>query len=323
MTRVIIRRLLLIPVVLIGVYLLGYAYALLAAQVAAAENPFAAQRNAPPILETTLAQLGNLARFDFGTLPDNRGPAAAYVLHAAANSLGLLLIAFVISTALGLMFGFIAVKWNPPGVRRWVLPAATLSLSLPAFYVGILGIALALRLNAQAVPVQGFGWDAHLVLPVIALSLRPTFQLAAITADWFASQAGLQYVTTARSVGNAWPAIQRKYISRNVLAPIVLSIAASLRLLAAELIVVEWLFNWPGLGRLLAVLLAAPSSTVSDVSLFAAPEVKAPLIALSFALLAFLFMLADLIATIVAQSADPRLQQAERASRYSEMAEAA
>lgn len=313
MTRAIVRRILLIPVVLVVVYLLGYTYALLAAQVAAAENPFAAQRDAPPILQTTFAQLSHIARLDFGTLPDNRGPAATYVLRAAVNSLGLLFIAFALSTALGLALGFAAVKWNPPGVRRWLLPFATLGVAVPSFYIGILGIALVLRLNTQAVPVQGFGWDAHLILPVISLSLRPTFQLASITADWFSAQASLQYVTTARSVGNAWPAIQRKHILRNVLAPVVLSIAASLRLLVAELIVVEWLFNWPGLGRLLAVLLMAPSNTVADTGWLSAIEVRAPLIALSFALLALLFMLVDLIATVLTRAADPRLRQAESA----------
>lgn len=306
-----VRRIIALPFILLAVYLCGFAYALIAREVNAAEMPFGAQVEAPPpVIQATLAQLGALARLDFGAPPTGGAPGgvAGVVAVATLNSLGLLAVAFTISATLGSALGLAAVKWDPPGLRRWLLPASTLSLSLPSFYVGVLAIGFVLRLPAAPLPVQGFGWDLHLVLPVIALSLRPTFQLAQAIAGSMAGEAGKQYVVTARSVGNAWLAIRRRHILRNVLAPSILFLAATFRLLVAELIVVEWLFGWPGLGRLLAGILLVPTGTEPQRRLFAEFYLHPQTLGLAFAVLAALFAIADLIATAAARRSDPRLR---------------
>lgn len=303
------RRIALIPLVFIAVYLFGFGYALLAQQTNAAENPFGAPQAVPPILQTTLSQLPALLRLDFGTLPEGRGTVAGFVLAALGNSLVLLLIAFTASMVFGLLFGFVAVQWNPAGVRRWLLPASVLSLSLPSFTIGILLIAAITRMSDAPFAVQGFGLSPRFwLLPAIALSLRPLFQVARFTAGVMSEEAGKQYVVTARSVGNAWPAIRRKHVWRNVVAPVLLTIAASFRLIVAELVVIEWLFNWPGMGRALAGALIPPSGTAPDTRLLAALYLNPHVIALLFATLAALFIAADLIATVAARRSDPRLQ---------------
>jgi ABC-type dipeptide/oligopeptide/nickel transport system permease component len=303
-----LRRIALIPVVLIAVYHFGYAYALIAQRTNLAENPFAAQEVAPPILQTTLNQLSNLLRLNFGQLAQARGEVAGFVLAALGNSLFLLLMAFAVSVVFGLLLGFAAVKWNPAGLRGWLLPASVISLSLPSFYLGILLIAAVLRMPGAPLAVQGFGLEPrYWLLPVIALSLRPLFQVARFTASLMSEEAGKQYVVTARSVGNTWPAIRRKHVWRNVIAPAILNIAASFRLIVAELVVVEWLFNWPGIGRVLAMALVPPSTTAPDTGLSAVLYLNPEVVALSFAVLAALFMLADAIATTAAQRSDPRL----------------
>ena len=314
-----IRRVALIPFVLIAVYIFGYAYALLAQQANLAAQPFAAQQAAPPILQTTLNQLPRLLSLNFGQLPDERGAVAGLVLAALVNSLFLLGMAFTLSVGLGLALGFAAVKWNPAGVKRWLLPVSTLSLSLPSFYIGILLIAFVVRMPDAPFAVQGFGVEPrYWLLPVIALSLRPMFQVARYTAGVMSEEAGKQYVVTARSVGNAWPAIQRRHVWRNVIAPSILNIAASFRLIVAELVVIEWLFSWPGMGRVLAAALIPPSGTSPDTRLFSALYLNPEIIALTFMIFAALFLLADLIATWAAQRSDPRLSQPAAQSRATE-----
>lgn len=308
--KTLLRRLIALPFVVIGVYMLGFAYALIARGVSFADSPFGAQIVPQPVAETTLAQLGSLARLDFGTSPDGRGSVAGVVFAATLNSLGLLAVAFSLSVLLGMLFGFLAVKWNPPGLARWLLPATTVSVAMPSFYVGILLMAALLRLPGAPLPVQGFGWDAHLVLPVIALMLRPTFQIAQIVAGTMAGQAGRQYVVAARSVGNSWRTIQRRHILRNVLAPVILYVAGMFRLMVAELMVVEWLFNWPGLGRLLAGCLIVPTGTDPGNRMLASFYLDPNTLGLAFAVLAVLFFFADLIATLCAQWSDPRLRSA-------------
>lgn len=309
----IVRRLIAVPIILLAVYLGGYAYALVAAQANKAESPFAAQASAPPVVATTLTQLGNLVRLDFGQLPDGRGPVAGTVFAALGNSFGLLLIAFVMSVVLGLALGFVAVRWNPSRLARWLLPVSTVGVALPSFYIGIVLTSVLLRLPQSPLPVSGFGFDAHLVLPLIALALRPAFQLAQVTAGLIVGEAGQQYVVAARAVGNSFGRTQRRHILRNVIAPVILSIASSFRLLVAELVVVEWLFGWPGMGRLLAGALIPPTGTAPETRLFAALYLHPPTLALIFTVLAFLFVMADLLATAAAQASDPRLRRATSA----------
>jgi peptide/nickel transport system permease protein len=120
-----------------------------------------------------------------------------------------------------------------------------------------------------------------------------------------------QYVTAARSLGHTWRRIRLKDAFRNVYAPVILTVAGSLRMLVGELIVVEWLFDWPGIGRLLAETLI-PSGVAfnqgggsTESVLFMAPAVVAAVLVV----FAALFMLTDLVVSLMAQAADPRLRE--------------
>jgi peptide/nickel transport system permease protein len=86
-----------------------------------------------------------------------------------------------------------------------------------------------------------------------------------VTAGLLAEEFGKQYVTTARSVGYTWRQIRQRNAMRNILAAVILTVASSVRLLVGELIVVEWLFRWPGLGSLLAYTLI-PSGMTQQLS---------------------------------------------------------
>lgn len=87
-----------------------------------------------------------------------------------------------------------AAQTHPARVAGWLAPLSTLGLALPSFYVGALVLAgllsyvLADPQAASPLPLSGFGWDAHLVLPVLALSLRPTAQVAQFTATLLAGE---------------------------------------------------------------------------------------------------------------------------------------
>jgi peptide/nickel transport system permease protein len=189
-------------------------------------------------------------------------------------------------------------------------------MALPSFFLGALLIAASIALMASSgldaeslLPFHGFGLDRHLVLPVLVLMIRPAVYIARMTANLLAGESGKQYVVAAKSVGNDWRAIRRRHMLRNVVAPVILTMAGSARLLAAELIVVEWLFGWPGIGRLLAWTLIPPRLTNEVVApVFLNP----PLVATLFTVYAALFLSVDLAAVFLVQVFDPRLRpQAE------------
>jgi peptide/nickel transport system permease protein len=135
---------------------------------------------------------------------------------------------------------------------------------------------------------------------------RPTMQIAQLTAGILSGELHKQYVRAGRSLGQTWRSIRLKYAMRNIIAPVILTITASFRLLVGELVVVEWLFAWTGLGRLLAQTLVPPLQTNSaETLLFLDPQV----VAIILTIFGGLFLLADLLASVAVRAADPRLRE--------------
>ena len=101
---------------------------------------------------------------------------------------------------------------------------------MPGFYIGSLLIMAALAYITSGghmpLPVQGFGWDLHLVLPVLVLAARPTAQISQVTASLLAGEMDKMYVVAARSVGVPWRTIRRRHALRNIVAPVSIAFSA-------------------------------------------------------------------------------------------------
>jgi peptide/nickel transport system permease protein len=306
MLRLFLRRLLAIPFVMLLVNLIGFVYATIFGPIQSQRRPPASfgTSRLPPFLSAYLDYLRGFTRLDFGTLP-NGDPIADAIGHTMAASAGLLVAAFVLSIVIGLILGWSGVHTDPPVVARWLTVLFTFGQSSPVFYIGSLFIAASVAYllwgpgEKLLLPFQGFGWDAHMILPVLALMVRPTFQIAHTTAHLLSEELGKQYVVVLRGMGHSRRAIRSRFAFRNILALVILAIAGSWRLLIVELIILERLFSWPGLGKLISSTLVLSSQ--SDNFLFP------PLVAGLLSALAFLFMTADLIAVLATRLVDPRL----------------
>lgn len=315
MSRYLLRRLTGGLLSLLAVNFIGFAYAEGARYIQALQNPYGTRSAPPDILALYGAYAAGLTRLDLGHFGGGLGQGVgAALLSAAAASGGLLILAAGLSVGLGLLLGLAAVRVEPPGVAGWLTPAVSLGLAMPSFYLGTLFLAVAAYwltrgLAEFPVPLAGFGWDAHLVLPTVALTLRPAAQIAQVTAGLLSGEMRRQYVVTARSVGNTWRRIRWRHVLRNVWAPVLLTIAGALRLSMGELVLVEWLFAWPGLGRLLAQTLlapniAAPGALSGGGQYFLNPALLAALLVV----FALAFLLTDGAASALARLADPRFR---------------
>lgn len=314
MTRYFLRRLGLVPVGLLLANFLGFAYAHLVRPIQSAANPlFAGTSGAAPLLPAYAAYLRGLSHLDFGKLPPAGAPVGPLIAEATLASMGLLALALLLSVVLGVGLGLRAVRSDPPGIAPWLTILSTLGLAMPGFYIGSLLILAALAYiiwgpGSPALPAQGFGWDLHLLLPTLVLAARPTAQIAQVTAGLLVAEMDKMYIVTARSVGNPWQVVRRRHALRNVVAPVAVAVFGALRLAVSELIVVEWIFGWPGLGRLLAWTLLAPQSTSGVRPVFLHP----PTLAATLAVLATIFLLGDLSSGFLARLVDPRLRAASQ-----------
>jgi peptide/nickel transport system permease protein len=315
--RYILQRLFIIPVILIIVLLLTYAYAHnvqwdYASRYPQLYNRLTTYQDRPEsLIDAYREYLPGLLKLDLGTL--HNGNSIAPVLRDAfLASMGLLIIALALSVPLGIGLGILASRWNNRRPSRWLALLSTAGLAMPSFYVGSLlilfSVAYALMRKGTGglpFPLAGFGWDLHLVFPTIALMVRPTVQIAQVTGTLLTGELGKQYVVTARSMGHNWRKVKHHLAFRNILAPVVLSIAGSLRSLMTSLILVEWLFFWPGLGSFLAkTLIPAQRTNMASSPFLLDPALTTALLTTITAI----FLISDFIASVTVRIFDPRLR---------------
>lgn len=301
-------RLLLLAVLVAAANFGGYAYAHLARSLSG--NPFFAREVQTGSLWPNYS--GYVQSMVQGTITDVAVYQEDFFLvlgRATLASAGLLALALGISVVLGLAIGLAGVRLHPPGIRPWLTGVTILGLSTPSFFIGRLAVALLLLTTISAqwgtlpLPIQGYGWDAHLVLPLLALAVRPTAQIAQVVAALLAGELGQQYIVAARGKGLTERRVIAHHALRNVWAPVAHSVAGAVRLLVAELIVVEWLFGWPGVGYMMAAtLIPAQVASAAVEARFLDP----PLVASLITIFAAIFLITDLVAGSLAHLADPR-----------------
>ena len=324
MARFFLRRLVVIPLALVLAHFAGFAFAHITTQLQQAQTIFGSGKEGfTPVWPEYTAYLQGALRGDLGQMPVGvNEPVAASVLKASLASLGLLGLTFLVSLAAGLGLGLASVRVDPPRYAPWLSAVTTFGLALPSFYIGALLVAgiiyQSIRTGAEPLfPVAGYGWDLHLVLPMLALAIRPAVHVAQVTGSLLSGELGKRYVVAARSFGHTWEVIRRDKALRNVLAPIIISVAGAFRGLVAELVLVEWLFAWPGIGRLLALTLVPPMlSGLGGMMHTSAYFLYPPLVAALLVIFALLFLLADLLASGLSRAVDPRLRIAEEEHHY-------
>jgi len=314
----IVRRVAGMFVLLVGVNFVAFTYAHYGRYAQLENNPiFARQEEILPVFPLYAEYVNGFLTGNPASTPTSTGLTVLDVARKAAQaSLGLFSIALTLSLVLGLLLGLQASKTNPPRVSRWLIPISTMSLAMPGFYVGAMLITLSVAYlfftpyskGDLPFPLGGFGWDKHLVFPVIALSFRPTLQIAQMTASLLTDEFNRTYVTVARALGHSWRLVKIKTALRNIYVPLAQIVASSISLMIGELILVEWLFGWPGLGRQLALSIQPPATVTIASGVLPSSYLHAPTVATIVTALGALLIISNTLASIFTHAADPRLR---------------
>ena len=197
-----------------------------------------------------LRYLGNLVRGDLGTSFSFVGRPVIDIIGAgAANSLVLGLTAFAILVIVALPLGVLAaVKQN-----TWVDYLATgislIGYSIPNFVLGVLFI-LVVGLWLKWIPIAEWReFPRDLILPAIVLAIRPLAVLTRLTRASMIEVLNQDYIRTAWAKGLGSRIVLLRHALRNALLPVVTVMGDHLGDLITGSIVVEFLFNVPGIGQ--------------------------------------------------------------------------
>ena len=182
-------------------------------------------------------------------------PAFDLLRDTLTKSGGLLLISMAVALVLGVPLGLGAALSNKKLSSALVVTLSVLGVSTPSFLLAMLfwvvNIYVHRTFEIEVLPSGGFGWDAHLVMPVLVLAMRPMAQIAQVTYVSLMDVLRQDYIRTAHAKGLAWRAVRDRHAMRNILIPIFTTLGTSLRYSLASLAIVELFFEWPGVGLVL------------------------------------------------------------------------
>lgn len=251
------------------------------------------------------ALAGDFGRIGTVSIPDLLG-------NPILNSLRLVGLAVLLTIVVGMLIGFLSISIKTGRVRPWSLILTTAGSSIPGFLLGGVVITIIVYqtlyggLKKTPLPISGYGLDLHLVLPLLVLATRPALHLAKVIAGLLEHELQKDYIRTARGKGARWGRVLRVHALRNIIAPIIVVVGQSMRLIVGGLLVVEMMFSWPGIGRFFVYAIVANENLRGQAQYFANPY----LIAALSVIMGVLLLTADLIASLATQAADPRLRQA-------------
>jgi ABC-type dipeptide/oligopeptide/nickel transport system permease component len=194
--------------------------------------------------------VASIARGDFGRSIYYRVPAFDLYLQRLPASLLLASVAMLISLILGIPIGiFSAVRVNT-WVDNFGKIFAILGLSLPSFWVGLI-LILVLSVSLNWLPSSGSGTFQHIIMPAFALGWVFTAAHMRLARSAMLEVLGSEYVKLARIKGLSERLVIGKHAFKNAIIPVLTLAGINLVLMVNVAVVVESVFAWPGIGRLL------------------------------------------------------------------------
>lgn len=222
-----------------------------------------------PLAAQLWIYLTSVLRGDFGYSLGYQQPVAAVIAARVPATLLLMTSAVTLSSVAGVALGVEAARRENSLSDRAINTFALLGHSVPAFSVGHL-LLIVFALHLGLFPAQGLssagrelsGLDRlldvleHLVLPVTTLAVVYLAQVMRLTRTAMLNVLGENYITTARAKGVGEHGVLYGHALRNALLPVVTVVGYDFGMMLSGAVLVETVFAWPGLGRLMVDSLA-------------------------------------------------------------------
>lgn len=273
MIRLVLRNLLYTTLICVAIVFFVHLGLLMAADFNVRGTPRPVPEVAATAVRESAAYFARLCQGDLGlTTGRYVRPVGEVLADAYPKSLGLLAASLGIALALGILFGmFAAVKrYSPLSLLAFVV--TLLGVSTPSFFAAVLIQVFAIQWYAatgsRLIPLGGFGWDEHLLMPALVLAARPVAQVARVTFVVLGEVLDQDYIRTARSKGLRERVVLSKHALRNAAVPVLTALGVSLRFSLSSLPIVEFVFAWPGVGyQLLRAIAAGDLALATGLSL--------------------------------------------------------
>jgi peptide/nickel transport system permease protein len=255
-----------------------------------------------------LKMMGNLLTGDFGRSIAQERPVFDIVKEALPNTLMLSAVDLCVVMMVGITLGILQAVRQYSALDNVLSVGALFFYSMPEFWLALM-LMLIFGVKLAILPISGIVdpimhdmmspsaqlWDRvrHLILPGVALGVAQSAAMARYMRSSLLEVIRQDYIRTAHAKGLRESVVVLKHALRNALLPIITIVALSMPYLFSGSVVVEIIFAWPGMGRLIV-------SSIFTQDL--------PLIIACFFVYAILIVTANLLADVLYAVADPRIR---------------
>lgn len=247
-----------------------------------------------PLLEQYIRQVSRMMVGDFGDSIRFRTSALELVLDRMPATLQLAGASVLLAILLAIPIGVLAAVYRDSWFDVLVTVATTIGRGMPGFWLGLM-LSLVFAVNLRWLPASGRAGLSSLLLPALTIALGMTTVLVRVLRSSMIEALGHDHVRTARAKGiRPWNVIA-KHGLRNALISVTTVLGLQTTWVIGGSIVVEEVFAWPGLGRLMLVAVMARDLSVVMAGVF---------------VFAFFVMTINLLVDLMYSLLDPRIRYA-------------
>lgn len=262
MLTYVIRRLLLALPVLVGVSALSFSLLhfvpgdpvdiMLGDQATAADKDVLRMELGldRPFSDQMASYFKGLVKLDLGTSLHSRRPVWEEIAERVPATFELTAIAMLIALGIGIPLGVLASVYRHTLFEKFTLLYGLLGMSTPGFWLGPMLILL-FAINLDWLPVSERGGPEHVILPALTLALSLSAILTQVTRASMIEVVREDYVNVARAKGSGPLRLWFKHALANAMMPIITIIGLQFGALLTGTVIVETIFDWPGVGTLL------------------------------------------------------------------------
>lgn len=245
-----------------------------------------------PVWEQYLIFIRKAVTGDFGQSIQARRPAMELVIERLGNTYLLASAAALIGLTIAIPLGIMSALARNSPIDLLVTMLSSIGTAMPSFWLGLMLILL-FSVHLRLLPAFGALEPQAIIMPAVTLGVGMAARLSRLTRSAMLEVLNQDYIRTARSKGLMERFVIFHHALRNALIPIVTVFGLQLGWLLGGSVVVESVFSWPGLGRLMIESINVRDITVVQAGLF--------WFALSFAIIN---LLVDIAYTVL----DPRIR---------------
>ncbi|MCR8632797.1 ABC transporter permease [Paenibacillus radicis (ex Xue et al. 2023)] len=216
-----------------------------------------------PLTMQYLNWLVNFAKFDLGQSLFDKTPVNTYIMQRLPNTIELALVSIILAMIIGVPLGIAAALKRQSFIDLALSSISALGVSFPVYVLGAFMI-LVFSFKLQWLPASGFveftdnpgKHMLRLVLPSLTLALGLAASIARMTRSSMLEVLNKDFIQTLRAKGVPEWKIISKHAFRNAIIPVITIIGLQLGNLIGGTVLIEYLFNWPGMSTMLVKSIA-------------------------------------------------------------------